>query len=66
MLVQSNATADYKGTPTYSGNTYIQYKNSTLGTGYKIYRRMPFDDTVADTIKTMLFDNNAKIIYVTK
>lgn len=63
-LVQTNATADYKGTPIYNGNTYIQFKNGKLGTNHKVYKRMPFDDTVGDTIKSMLFDNNAKIIYI--
>ena len=62
-LVQSNARVG-EHSPTYSGNTYIQFTNSGLGRSGNIKEIVPFNDKVRDSIKSMLKDNKSKIIFV--
>ena len=64
-LVQSNAkVADHS--PTYIGNTYIQFTDLYLGTSRDVKERVVFDKSVVSHIKDMLLDSKATVVYVKK
>ncbi|MBO5726694.1 MAG: acetylxylan esterase, partial [Clostridia bacterium] len=62
-LVQSNAKTG-EHSPTYSGNTYIQFNDGYLGTSREVQEKVLFNNTVASQIKSMLGDNDSTVIYV--
>ena len=62
-LVQSNGHS-VVGSPSYSGNTYIQFLNASLGRSGNVKTKVIFDSNVREAIKTMLCDNKSKIIFV--
>jgi len=64
-LVQSNAR-DASHSPTYSGNTYIQYTDGNLGTSRDVWDKVLFDSSVAAQIASMLGDNKSTVVYVQK
>ena len=64
-LVQSNAK-DASHSPTYSGNTYIQYTGGNLGTSRDVWDKVLFDSSAAAQIASMLGDNKSTVVYVQK
>lgn len=62
-LVQSNAKVA-SHSPTYSGNTYIQFNDRFLGNSGAVKEAVPFDSSVRNEIKSMLGDTKSKIIFV--
>ena len=62
-LVQSNGHS-VVGSPSYSGNTYIQFLNASLGRSGNVKTKVIFDNKVRESIKSMLGDTKSKIIFV--